>query len=141
MKAIRAILLRCLSLAAALALIAPSTSAADGDAELLARLGKSKHGLPEALAAVRAAGGAPISAKLEIEDGKLWLSVYGATAGLDKCAEKNQLFELKGDATSEKWQPEREIFKDKEHLTRASGQLTLMQTTQLTLETALSKGE
>lgn len=141
MTPFRTSLLRGLSLAGVVALIAPSTRAEDGDAELSARLGKSKHGLPEALAGVRAAGGAPISAKLEFEDGKLWLSVYGATAGLDKCAEKNELFELKGDATSETWQPQREVFKDKEHLTRASGQLTLMQTTQLTLEAAVSKGE
>ena len=138
---LRARLLPGLSLAAAVALIALGTHAEDSEAQLLALLAKSKHGLPEALAAVRTAGGAPISAKLEFGDGKLWLSVYGASAGLDKCAEKNELFELKGDATADEWKPEREVFRDKEHLTRASAQLTLMQTTQLTLEAAISKGE
>jgi hypothetical protein len=133
--------LRALSLAAAVALMAPATHAENSDADLLNRLPKSKHALSEAMEAVRAEGGAPISAKLEFEDGKLWLSVYGAKSGLDKCAEKNELFELKGDATAEEWKPAREVFQDKEHLTRASGQLTLMQTTPLTLEVAVSKGE
>lgn len=133
-------LLRGVVLVSALALLAPETHAEEGEAELLACLPKSKHTLQEALEAVRAEGGVPISAKLEFEDGKLWLSAYGAKAGLDKCAEKNELFELKGDATADRWQPERELFQDKEHLTRASGQLTLMQTTQLTLDAAVAKG-
>jgi len=139
MTLVRTRLLRSWILGAALALLAPGTRAEGDEAELLSRLPKSKHGLREALDAVRAEGATPISAKLEFEDGKLWLSAYGATAGLDHCAEKNELFELKGDATADRWQPEREVFKDKEHLTRASGQLTLMQTTSLTLEAALSK--
>jgi hypothetical protein len=97
--------------------------------------------LREALQVVTAEGSVPISAKLEFEEGKLWLSVYGAKAGLERCAEKNELFELKGEATAEKWQPKREVFEDKEHLTRASVQLTLMQTTRLTLAAALDKAE
>lgn len=132
---------RNLMLGCAVALLASGTHAENGEAELLSRLPKSKHALQEALDAVRAAGGVPISAKLEFEDGKLWLSAYGAKSGLDKCAEKNELFELKGDATVEKWSPEREVFQDKEHLTRASAQLTLMQTTQLTLDTAVAKAD
>jgi len=128
-------------LALALVLLAPRTNAEDGDAALLARLPQSRHGLQEALDAVRAQGGVPISAKLELEDGKLWLSAYGAKAGLDKCAEKNELFELKGDASAETWRPGREVFQDKEHLTRASGQLTLLQTTRLTLDVAVAKAE
>lgn len=136
MTFVRTELLRGLMLGCAFALVAPGTHAEGNDAELLARLPQSKHGLREAFDAVKSAGGVPISAKLEFEHGKLWLSVYGAKAGLDRCAEKNELFELKGDATAEKWQPEREVFRDKEHLTRASAQLTLMQTTTLTLEAA-----
>jgi hypothetical protein len=128
-------------LAAAIGSLASETHAEGNEAELLSRLPQSKHGLAEALAAVRAEGGAPISAKLEFEDGKLWLSVYGAKAGLDKCAEKNELFELKGDATADEWKPAREVFRDKEHLTRASAQLTLMQTTRLTLEAAIAKAQ
>jgi hypothetical protein len=125
--------------AAAVALLAPRSQADDGDSALLARLPSTKHTLAEALQAISAEGAAPISAKLEFEDGRLWLSAYGAKAGLDKCAEKNELFELKGDATAVHWQPQREVFQDKEHLTRASAQLTLMQTTRLTLETAIVK--
>jgi hypothetical protein len=127
------------ALAAAVALVAPSSQAEGDDGVLLARLPSSKHTLNEALEAVAAEGSLPISAKLEFEDGKLWLSVYGAKAGLNKCAEKNELFELKGDATAAQWQPKREVFQDKEHLARASAQLTLMQTTALTLDTAIAK--
>jgi hypothetical protein len=130
-----------LMLAASIALLDSGSHAAESDAELLSRLANSRHSLQEALDVVRAEGSTPISVKLEFEHGKLWLSVYGAKEGLDKCAEKNELFELKGDATAEKWQPTREVFQDKEHLTRASAQLTLMQTTPLTLEVALSKAE
>lgn len=139
MTLVRTRLLRGWMLGGALALLASGTHAESSEAELLARLPKSKHGLQEALDAVKAEGAAPISAKLEFEDGKLWLSVYGAKFGLDSCAEKNELFELKGDATLDQWQPKREVFTDKEHLTRASGQLTLMQTTSLTLDAAISK--
>jgi hypothetical protein len=130
-----------LTLAFGITLLASATHAEDNDAQLLDRLSQSKHGLREALEAVRAEGGAPISVKLELEDGKLWLSAYGAKAGLDKCAEKNELFELKGDAAADQWQPTREVFRDKEHLSRASVQLTLMQTTTLTLEAAVAKAE
>ena len=133
--------LRALTLGCGLSLLASGIHAENADAQLLARLPKSKHALQEALDAVRAGGGVPISAKLEFEDGKLWLSAYGAKAGLDKCAEKNELFELKGDASADRWQPQREVFQDKEHLTRASVQLTLMQTTQLTLDAAVAKAD
>lgn len=133
--------MRILAAAGVIALSASNTKAEDNEAALLSRLPTSKHWLKEALQVVTAEGSVPISAKLEFEDGKLWLSVYGAKAGLDKCAEKNELFELKGDATADKWQPKREVFEDKEHLTRASAQLTLMQTTPLTLATALDKAE
>jgi len=135
-------LTRCaLAFAAAVALVAPPSQAEDSDGVLLARLPSSKHTLAEALQAVATEGSVPISAKLEFEDGKLWLSAYGAKAGLDKCAEKNELFELRGEATATQWHPQREVFQDKEHLTRASAQLTLMQTTPLTLEMALAKAE
>src|SRR5215204_4466893 len=108
------------ALATSVALVAPRGQAEADEGALLARLPSSKHTLAEALEAVAAEGSVPISAKLEFEDGKLWLSAYGAKDGLSKCAEKNELFELKGDATSAQWQPKREVFQDKEHLTRAS---------------------
>ena len=139
MNHFRALEFCAVALAAAVALVAPRSEAENTDGTLLARLPTSKHTLTEALQAVAAEGSVPISAKLEFEDGKLWLSAYGAKAGLNKCAEKNELFELKGDATAVQWQPQREVFQDKEHLTRASAQLTLMQTTPLTLETAIAK--
>ena len=124
---------------AVLVALSGKTLAGDGEAELLSRLPSSKHTLLEGIQFVSATGAAPISAKLEFEDGKLWISVYGAKQGLATRADDNELFELKGDATLEKWEPAREVFQDKEHLARAAMQLTLMQTTSLTLESALAK--
>jgi hypothetical protein len=139
MNRFRTLKLGVLGIATAVAFTALRSQAEADESALLARLPSSKHTLAEALQAIAAEGAVPISAKLEWEDGKLWLSAYGAKAGLNKCAEKNELFELKGDATAAQWRPQREVFQDKEHLTRASAQLTLMQTTPLTLETAISK--
>ena len=113
--------------------------AEEGDTELLSRLPLSKHTLLEGIQVASLGGAVPISAKLEFEDGKLWLSVYAAKQGLGVRAEDNELIELKGDATLDKWEPACEVFQDKEHLARASTQLTLMQTTSLTLETALAR--
>src|SRR6187455_1798354 len=128
-----------LAVSAMLAALSGKSAAEESDAELLARLPTSKHTLMEAIQVASAGGALPISAKLEFEDGKLWLSVYAAKQGLATPAEGNELFELKGDATAAKWEPAREVFQDKEHLARASTQLTLMQTTSLTLEAALAK--
>lgn len=110
-----------------------SAFAADDAGALLARLKESKHTLAEGIAQAEKASGAAISAKFEVEDGKLWLSVYTAKAGLDKDAEHNALLELKGDATMKPWKPETEVFEDKKHLTRAAMQLSLVQLGKLSL--------
>jgi hypothetical protein len=78
---------------------------------------------------------------LEVEDGKLWLSVYAAKAGRAKDAEHNTLIELKGDATLAPWKPETEVFEDKNHLTRSAMQLSIMQLTQLSLTEVIVAAE
>ena len=84
---------------------------------------------------------AAISAKFELEDGKLSLSVYTAEKGLGADAEHNVLKELAGSPAADQWKPEIEVFKDVPHVARASQQLALMSLTKLTLLDILEKAE
>jgi uncharacterized membrane protein YkoI len=110
-----------------------------GDAELLKRLGESKHSLVDGIKQAEKANGAAISAKFEVEEGKLWLSVYTAKNGRDKDAEHNTLMELKGEPSAAEWRPKTEIFEDKEHLARSAMQLTLLQLSKLSLADVIKK--
>jgi hypothetical protein len=93
---------------------------------LLKVLGKSKHTLIDGVRQAAKGGAVPISAKFELEDGKLSLSVYTAEKGLSVMPEKNVLQELSGSPEAEKWAPSVEVFKDVPHVARSSEQLTLM---------------
>lgn len=104
-----------------------------------AKLKTAKHSLLEGIQQAQKENGAAISAKFEVEDGKLLLSVYTAKAGLDKDAEHNVLMELNGEATKPKWEPKTEVFADKAHLARSAEQLTLVQLSTVSLEDAAKK--
>ncbi len=106
----------------------PVVNAADAKETqaLLEALGKSKHTLVEGMHQVAKGGAVPISAKFELEDGKLSLSVYTAEKGLAVAPERNVLQELSGSPEQDKWQPTVEVFKDVPHVARSSQQLTLM---------------
>ena len=108
--------------------VMPVASADDSkDAKaLLEALGKSKHTLIDGVRQTAKGGAVPISAKFELEDGKLSLSVYTAEKGLSVPAEKNVLQELSGSPEGDKWTPNVEVFKDVPHVARSSEQLTLM---------------
>src|SRR3989475_1441679 len=93
---------------------------------LLEALGKSKHTLVDGMRQAAKGGAVPISAKFELEDGKLSLSVYTAGKGLSVPPEKNVLQELSGSPEGDKWTPNVEVFKDVAHVARSSAQLTLM---------------
>jgi len=93
---------------------------------LLKALSKSKHTLIDGVRQAAKSGAVPISAKFELEDGKLSLSVYTAEKGLAVAPEKNVLQELSGSPEAEKWAPSVEVFKDVPHVARSSEQLTLM---------------
>jgi hypothetical protein len=80
-----------------------------------------------------------ISAKFELEEGNLSLSVYTAEKGLGTDAEHNVLKELAGSPAAEGWKPEVEVFKDVPHVSRASQQLTLMSLSKSTLHDILEK--
>ena len=124
-----------LKVAIAMTLIAPFTAraAGTGDAETLKHLPESKHTLVDGIKQAEQAHGIPISAKFEFEDGKLWLSVYTAKDGKGRDAEHNTLIELKGEPNVATWNPNTEVFEDKEHLTRSATQLTLMQLSKVSL--------
>jgi uncharacterized membrane protein YkoI len=116
-----------------------AVAAEANDAALLGNLKSATLSLAEGVAQAEKQNGAAISAKFEVEDGKFWLSVYTAKAGLKNDAEHNELIELKGEANAAKWSPATEVFEDKKHLTRSAMQLTLVQTSKLSLADAIKK--
>jgi hypothetical protein len=93
---------------------------------LIEALGKSKVSLLNGVRQAAKDGAVPISAKFELEDGKLSLSVYTAEKGLSVAPETNVLQELSGSPEQDKWEPKVEVFKDVPHVARSSEQLTLM---------------
>jgi hypothetical protein len=114
----------------------------DEYAKLLPALAKSKLTLAEGVK--QAAAKSPevaISAKFELEDGKLSLSVYTAEKGLRADAEHNVLKEVAGSPEAAAWKPEVEVFKDVPHVSRASQQLALMSLSKFSLLDMLGKAE
>jgi len=89
-------------------------------------LAKSKLSLFAGIRQASQGSAKAISAKFELEDGKLSLSVYTAEKGLAVPAEKNVLQELSGSPEQDKWTPQVEVFKDVPHVARSAEQLTLM---------------
>ena len=108
-------------------------------AALLALLPMAKLELTQGIALAEVQGARALSAKFELEDGKLSLSVYTAKKGIELDAEHNVLAELTGDPTQTPWQPKEEVFADAKHLTRASYHLTLVQRSKLTLATVIER--
>ena len=108
--------------------VSPVSSAEDPKETqaLLAALPQSKVTLLDGVRQATKGGAVPISAKFELEDGKLSLSVYTAEKGLSVIPEKNVLDELSGSPEQGKWEPKVEVFKDVPHVARSSQQLTLM---------------
>jgi hypothetical protein len=94
---------------------------------LLKVLNNSKLSLADGVRQVSKGGEAAISAKFELDDNnQLSLSVYTAEKGLGEDPEHNVLKEFSGSPEQTPWSPEAEVFKDPEHLTRASEHLTLV---------------
>ena len=126
-------------------LAAPCLSATAADYEdqsakaLLAKLKESKISLADGIRQAEKQYGVAISAKFELEDGALSLSVYNAKDGRNKDAEHNVLTEAAGDPGKIPWTPKMEVFEDKEHLKRATTHLTLVQTSKFGLADAVQK--
>src|SRR5438094_557885 len=89
-------------------------------------LGRSKLSLLAGIRQASQGSARAISAKFELEDGKLSLSVYTAEKGLAVPAEKNVLQELSGSPEQDKWTPKVEVFKDVPHVARSAEQLAVM---------------
>jgi hypothetical protein len=118
---------------------APPAAHAGVPGDLLSQLDGSKLTLTQGIQQAEKENGPATSAKFELHDGHLSLSVYTAKNGLDADAEHNVLMELSGDPTREKWEPKAEIFEDKAHITRAAMHLTLLQRAKVTLASVLAK--
>jgi hypothetical protein len=118
-------------------------SGADVPAEkLIKALPSSKMSLTDGIQQAAKSQGAPISAKFEFDDhGQLSLSVYTAEKGLAVAPENNVLKELSGSPEQTAWAPEVEIFKDAEHVTRASQQLKLMSRSSYSLVEIIKKAQ
>jgi hypothetical protein len=110
------------------------------DAKAVPLLGTAKVTLVQGIKKVQAKYGPVIEAKFELDDsGALSLSVYPVTKGLRTNAEFNVFEEAAGPATASPWKPSIEVFKDREHLTRSSFDLTIMQLSSINLATAVQR--
>ena len=121
-----------------LALVAGNVTAAEAYkaadfAALLKELPKAKVSLADGAKQLSKSPETAISGKFELEDGKLSLSVYTAEKGLAVDAEHNVLKEYAGSPEKTPWKAAPETFKDVEHVSRSSTQLTLMSMSKLTL--------
>jgi hypothetical protein len=121
------------------------TRAADGGdkfAKVIESMPQSKLTLAQGIEQATAkAPEAAISAKFEIHDGHLALSVYTAEKGLNGDAEHNVLKELIGSPAGAKWTPDVEVFKDVPHVSRSAQQLALMSLTKLSLVDVINKAQ
>jgi len=117
---------------AALAIAVPQSSLAkqyddEETTALLQVLNNSKVSMAKGVQQLTKGAEAAISAKYELDDNKkLSLSVYTAEKGLGADPEHSVLKEFSGSPEKAPWTPEAEVFKDIPHVSRASGQLTLM---------------
>jgi len=118
-----------------------SRATAGADEALLKALPSSKHTLAEGIQQASKGSESAISAKFEVEDGKLSLSVYTAGKGLGVAAEHNVLQEYAGSPEAAAWKPEVEVFKDVEHVARSAEQLTLMSLGSTSLADFVKKAE
>lgn len=108
--------------------------------EIIPLLKNSKMTLIEAINYAEQTSGVVTSAKFEIsDDGKLAVSVYTVPEGLSVEPETATLTELSGDATEDLSKLGKEVFADKEHLTRASVHMTLFQLSKLSLKQVIAK--
>ncbi len=118
----------CTALAIAVPLSSLAKSYDDEETTALLRaLTNSKVSMAEGVQQLTKGSESAISAKYEFDDNKkLSLSVYTAEKGLGEDPEHNVLKEFSGSPEKAPWAPEAEVFKDIPHVSRASGQLTLM---------------
>jgi hypothetical protein len=139
----RTLTLSVLSLAALSLVLSSALASPPGrtpDAKAVPLLSTAKISLLQGINRVQAKYGAVIEAKFELDDsGALSLSVYPVTKGLRTNAEFNVFQEVSGPAAKSPWKQSVEVFKDREHLTRSSFDLTIMQEGKINLATAVQR--
>lgn len=113
--------------------------AASPDEALVGKISDARLSMLDGIAQVEKTNGPAISAKFELKGDKLMLSIYTAKEGRENDAEHNTLMEHAGDSTAAAWAPSTEVFEDKAHIARSAMQLTLLQTTKLTLVELIKK--
>ena len=101
---------------------------------IAALLKDSKVSLQDGIAFAEKTSGAVTSAKYEVEDGKLMLSIYTVPEGLGVEPEKATLTELSGNAADGTAGLKAEVFTDKEHIARATVHMTLFQLSKMSLK-------
>jgi len=114
--------------------------AADHDPRHIAAMLKdAKITLLQGIDQAERSSGAVTSAKFEIEDGKLNLSIYTVPEGLSSTPDAATLTELSGDSAATPFAPSAEVFADKEHIARASEHMVLFQLSRFTLKQVIQK--
>lgn len=117
-----------------------SARAGNHDPKAIAALLKdAKISLLEGIEYAQKTSGPTTSAKFEIDGGKLVLSIYTIPEGLGVEPEKATLTELGGSATEAPFKPAVEVFKDKEHIARASVHMTLFQLSPFNLKQVVER--
>jgi hypothetical protein len=109
------------------------------DSAVVAKLNTTKISLLDGIHQAERTSGPVTSAKFEMDGDNLSLSIYTAPQGLQTPAESNDLTELSGDPSLQPFAPQAEVFKDKEHIARASVHLTLMQLSRFTLSEIIAQ--
>lgn len=113
--------------------------AEDDQAALLKALPQAKISLQQGITQVAKGSQVPTEAKYEMDKGKLSLSVYTSSKGLDTPAEDNSFNEYGGDATAATWKPDKEVFADLEHIARSAQYHTLLSMTKMTIPAIILK--
>lgn len=107
--------------------------------KIIALMPQSKYTLIEGIELAEKVSGIAVSAKFEVDNGKLMLSVYTVPEGLSVEPENATLTEVSWDATKETNNPTIKIFTDKEHIARAAAQMTLLKLSKFSLNEIINK--
>jgi hypothetical protein len=112
--------------------------AADHDPKVIIPMLKdAKISLLQGIEMAERAGVPVTSAKYEVDNGKLILSIYVIPEGLGIEPEKATLTEVSGVATESPFKPKSVVFTDKEHIARATVHMTLFQLSRYSLKQAI----
>lgn len=114
--------------------------AADHDPKnIIPLLKTAKMTLLEGIEYSEKTSGVATSAKFEVDNGKLMLSVYTIPEGFGVEPEKATLTEISGSADDDLTKLTAEVFADREHIARATVHMTLFQLSKLSLKEVIER--